>query len=76
MFDLRKNLIMYFEDPTQYMSRTPTKYDVYLAQNPLDCGPRLAWITSAQFGRDAVCATPTCKAGAHISRMSECVSMG
>ena len=73
IFDLRKNLIAYFDDPTPYLSRIPRKYDVYLATNPLDCGPRLAWITSAgQFGRDAICATPSCTAGTPIPQMSEC----
>ena len=72
IFDLRKNLIAYFEDPTPHLSRIPRKYDVYLATNSLDCGPRLAWITSTgQFGRDATCATPNCKAGIPIPRMSK-----
>ena len=74
ILDLGNNFIKYFEDPAPYLPRITRKYDVRLAGNPLDCGHRLAWITSArQFGRDALCATPACKAGAPIPHLSECI---
>ena len=71
-FDLRDNSIMHFENPTVYLSRLPRNFNIYLGQNPLDCGPGLGWIASArQVGRRATCAKPACKAGFALREMRE-----